>query len=251
MNMMIFATGVFIVAVLFLSFMSSSNDTRESVSLLLSKAKIIEEQLSTDSLCSLKVQSIPDTLRKGIGADYLFYEMQFTSQRINDEKTVLELSISERNKDNLIASKSVYTTAQIIFIDPAYIQEGIEPVDAYYHDEENYSITLYPRGAFAPNSYVILKEVSGGNTKLYIIPCTSTTSGSCTEGISKTGCYLMKMKEQEPGAEEFSDNDFVPSCFNVSLELATDEGEVVTEITKRQCKELINENYFTNEYGAS
>ena len=96
MNMMIFATGVFIVAVLFLSFMSTSNDTREAVSLLISKAKIIEEQLSTESLCSLKVQSIPDTLRKGIGSDFMFYEMQFTSQRIGgvtDSKTVLELSI--------------------------------------------------------------------------------------------------------------------------------------------------------------
>lgn len=238
MNMMIFATGVFIVAFVFLGFITNTGDTREALSLLQSKAKVIEEQLSTDSLCTLKVQSIPDTLTKGIGSDYLFYEMSFSTKALGGGKSALELSISERNKETIIASQSVYTYANIFLINPDYLIES-EPVDNYFLGEGEHSIKLYPRGKTAPNSFVILKEVILGEDNLYIIPCTSYVSQSCTQGITKVGCYLLK--KRSPAAP---DAETVPSCFNVSLAVEQNLGETISRITKTECKNILGEGYF-------
>ena len=240
MNMMVFATGIFIVAYIFLMFISGAGEANAALELLQSKAKVIEDQLNTDSLCSLKLQSIPDTLQRGIGADYLFYEMKFTSTWLGEKKSSLVLSISERNQDSVIASKSVTMLANIILIDSEYLEEGL-PVDDYFYDTSKAgvqnSIALYPRGTLAPNSYVALKEVYEGETNLYIIPCSSRSTESCDQAIIKTGCYLFKEREKGIG-------ETVPSCFNVSLELEESGGTPEHKITKETCQSVLGDTYF-------
>ncbi len=236
MNMMVFATGVFIVVFLFLSFITSTGETREALSLLQNQAKVIEEQINVGSLCSLKAQSIPDTLRKGIGADYLFYEMIFSKISLGEGKNVLQLSISERGKKNIIASQSVYTFADIILIDPEYLKES-EPVDNYYNTQD--VIKLFPRGETAPNSYIVIKEVFEGKESIYIVPFTSYQQQSRSQGIVKVGCYLLK--KRNPIA---ADNTLIPSCFNVSLELTQTSGSTNMNITKAECKNILGESYF-------
>ena len=102
---------------------------------------------------------------------------------------------------------------------------------------------------FSPNSFVALKEVSGGQDILYIIPCTSTTRESCNEGITKTGCYILK---KEFGAN-ISEKEKLPSCFNVELEMKEFGGDVASNLTALTCKNILGENYFKNPYvgGAS
>lgn len=61
MNMLIFATAMFAIALLMLSFTSSielKNITNSNLNL---NVQVIEEQLNMDSLCSWKSIAIPDT----------------------------------------------------------------------------------------------------------------------------------------------------------------------------------------------
>lgn len=221
MNMLIFATAMFAIALLMLSFTSSielKNITNSNLNL---NVQVIEEQLNMDSLCSWKSIAIPDTLRFGLNnSNQLFYELKFSTSVLGNF-TALSLSINERGKENIIDAKRIITSAKVILIDPGFIITD-DPIAPYYKSGSDKSISLFPRlglrgeQVVAPNSFVALKRVVGGEEKLYIIPCSTAKNeipNNCVANILRVGCYELQ-RESLPSTP--NDDAPIHECFNVA-----------------------------------
>ena len=260
MQMLLFATGIFVVAVMFYGFISGIElKTAASTGLSL-EARIIEEQLGGDTLCSFKSVSIPDRITYGVGTNQFFYDLTFTFAK-EGTSNVLLMSIAEHGRESILASKKIPMNYGIVLVDPGFIAED-KPVDGYVYssgdigsitglpttnescDSES-CIRLYPRAATkgaqasAPNAFVALKEVAGGKTTMYIIPCSTLitgstgteTGGNCIDNIRKVGCWKMKSSDESPSA-----NETIPSCFNITVESENEES-TSNNFTWEKCQE--------------
>jgi len=236
MQMLLFATGVLIVALMFYQFVSGVELTTASSSVISSGANMVREQLSSDSLCSFKMDSIPERIMYGVGMNQFFYDLTLSKETIGDTN-VLIFAISEHKKTNIIASRSVSINGSIVLISSEFIPED-EPMNEQYYDVSE--TVLYPRSALKAgqsssiNSFVALKEVLGGHTTIYIIPCSVSgnqgAQDNCIVNIAKIGCYRLSKMNPQP-------NDTLPQCFDVSADI-TKEGETIKQsLTFATCKE--------------
>jgi hypothetical protein len=235
MNMLLFATGIFVVAMMFLGFVSSIQ-LKEVVSNNLEINKtLIEQQLSDISSCSFESTSIPEKLTYGFGLTQIPYDLVFTEGSIGT-KTILSMSIIEHNKENVIDARKVEMNSKVILVSPDFIQEDLVIDNTHVSGSE---ILLYPRSAFKGNlapadSFVALKEVYLGQSILYIIPCSSQIKdipSNCIQNILKLGCYYLKDRSGSP-----SDRDLVGDCFDVTREYG--EGVEVKGMTWKNCKDM-------------
>jgi hypothetical protein len=254
MQMLIFATGIAIVGVLFLGFISGMELRTLGQNTISSSEKVILDRVSSENLCSVKDTLIPDVLYYGIGSSSLFfYDMNFSRVNLTDYNALV-ISISEHGKKNILASKSIPMKASIVLVDPGFIMEDA-PLDNYFDKSE---ISLYPRAATKgkqaapPNAFVALKSVENNWSTLYIIPCSSLISSAninaeqcmgndvkfgcnlgvnnCVRNILKVGCHLLKVSGS-------SANVSIPQCFDVTREI-TNAGEQVRGLTWAQCQDL-------------
>ena len=227
MNMMIFAVGIFVVAVLFYGFISGIDLNTQAQNILHLNSKVIEQQVASDSLCSIQGTSIPDRLTSGLGLSNFFYDLDFDKRgaAVVDASTgessvinYLIMSIKEHNKKTSNVSVNVPMRESIVFIDPGFIAEG-KPIGAYFNVPQ---MTLYPRSAkngilASPNAFVALREVRNSIGTIYIIPCSTMLdkgnvafAGNCRWNIVKVGCHILSL--QNP-----IDSNKIPSCFNIDL----------------------------------
>jgi len=238
MQMLIFATGIIIVGVLFLGFISGLELKTLGQNTISSSEKIILDRISSDNLCSAKDMLIPDVLYYGVGgSSTFFYDMNFSKIDLRDYNALI-ISIAEHGKKSILASKSIPMKASIVLIDPGFIIED-SPLDNYFDKQQ---ISLYPRAATKgkqaapPNAFVALKSVEGGWTTMYIIPCSSLLSSSdleannCVRNTLKVGCHLLKISGGGANVQ-------IPTCFDVTREI-TDAGKQVRGLTWAQCQEL-------------
>ena len=237
--MLIFATGIFIVALMFYGFVSGIELKTVTISNLEVDAKVIEEQINNDSLCSFKSIAIPESFNFGLGgSSRLFYDLVFSKEDVGGN-TQLILSIKEHNKDEIIVARSVIAKGGVVLVDPGFIASD-DPIAPFYDEDE---IVLYPRAAItnnkAPaNSFVALKEVILGNQTIYIIPCSTyiesdpNIPNNCIVNILKVGCYKLKLDEGSP-----SDTDVVSDCFDVAREVLEGQG-LVSGLTWKQCVDM-------------
>ena len=235
MNMLLFATGIFVIAMMFLGFVSGIQ-LKEIVSNNLEIDKtLIQQQLSDISLCSFESTSIPDKISYGFGLSQLPYDLVFTKYKVGNN-SILTISINEHGKKNVIDAKKIETTADIFLVSEDFIQEDTVITDQLFGLDE---IDLYPRSAYKNNtapadSFVALKEVSGGNTNLYIIPCSSQikdTPTNCIKNILKVGCYLLSEKPSK------TDADLVTSCFDITREIS-ESGAETKGMSWKDCKSM-------------
>ena len=237
MNMLLFATGIFVIAMMFLGFVSSIQ-LKEVVSNNLEINKtLIEQQLSDISLCSFESISIPEKLTYGFALSQVPYDLIFTEFPIG-QKTILSMSINEHGKDNAIDARKIEMNASVILVSPDFIQEDEIITGSHVGGSE---ILLYPRAAFKANlapadSFVALKEVLDGEVILYIIPCSSQikdTPSNCIKNILKLGCYYL---DKRSGGTPAS-SDQVSDCFDVTREIS--EGGVETKgMTWKNCQDM-------------
>jgi hypothetical protein len=234
MQMLLFATGILVVALMMYGFISNVELKNVSAGTLDVSAQIIEEQVNTESLCSFKKISIPEVLRYGLnGSNRLFYDLKFAKEEVG-ASNLLILAIAEHKKDTIVDSRSVALDAEIVLVDPGFIAEN-EPLDSYYDKQ---MVTLYPRSSAsgilaAPNAFVALKEVKLGNTIIYIIPCSSRKNeipNNCIANVLRTGCYLL-------GETTPEDNDEIEDCFDISRDVL-DVAERKHPLNWENCKDL-------------
>ena len=234
MNMLLFATGVFVIAMMFLGFVSSIQLKEVVASNLEIDKTLIQQQLSDISSCSFESISIPERLTYGFGLSQVPYDLVFTEDTIG-EKSILSISIKEHGKKNSIDSRKIEMGADVVLVSPDFIQE-----DAIITDQlvDLHEIVLYPRAAFKQNqapadSFVALKEVIGGETNLYLIPCSSQikdTPSNCIKNILKVGCYFLSKNSP-------SDSSLVTDCFDVTREISA-SGAETKGMTWKDCKGL-------------
>ena len=234
MNMLLFATGVFVVAMMFLGFVSSIQLKEVVTSNLEINRTLISQQLSDISSSSFESTSIPERLTYGFGLSQIPYDLVFTEDRIG-EKSILSMSINEHGKKNFIDARSIEMDADVILVSPDFIQEdGIITGSLI----DLHEIILYPRAAFRNNeapadSFVALKEVIDGETNLYIIPCSSQikdTPNNCIKNILKVGCYFLAKNSP-------TDKSIVRDAFDVTREIA-ESGAETKGMTWKECKSM-------------
>jgi len=231
MQMLLFATAMFVVALLFYNFIAGMETATAASNTLMLSEKAIKEQVKVDSLCSMKIQQIPENFNYGISGGQLYYDMVFSKQPVGDANALI-LSIAEKGKPNYIASQSILEKANFVLIDPGFMAAG-ESIKSYYNKD---TIKLSPRSMIggqqlaAANSFVIVKEVSGGVTNLYIIPCATAIKYSCQTNVARVGCLRLSQIKASP-----VDSDMIPSCFAYSV--LTDTGSTKLNIDWKDCKD--------------
>jgi hypothetical protein len=233
MNMLLFATGIFIIAMMFLGFVSSIQVKEVVANNLEINKTLISQQLGGDSLCAFESISIPEKIIYGFGLTQMPYDLVFTESELGIKHT-LTLSINEHGKKTVIDARKIETDADIVLISPDFIQED-EIITASNFVEES---ILYPRAAFKSNtapadSFVALKDVTGGITSLYIIPCSSQikdTPSNCIKNILKVGCYLLSSKSP-------SGDEIVSDCFDITREIS-ESGAETKGMTWNDCKNM-------------
>jgi len=223
MQMLIFAVGIAVVALLFYDFIARVGLAQSSNTLLLTTTKKVSDQLNDDLLCSFKQTTIPDQLRVGINNTPFYYDLEFSKDILGggeNPQSVLIMRIVEHTKNtssdkrNIIVAKSVISDASFVLIDPQFISE-LSGLESSYDKE---LISLYPRAASksevqasSPNAFVALKEVISGKKTVYIIPCaTEKEPNNCMRNILRVGCFKLK------GSSGLTNQTLIPSCFNVS-----------------------------------
>jgi len=247
MQMLIFATGIFLVAIMFFNFTSGIQLRNLTSSNLDVQVQTIQGQLTTDSHCSYKSVNIPEYFEQSLSGSRIYYDLVFSKIDFGEVQRLV-LTIKEHGKQTLFDSKGLNIHGKIILVDPGFIaaDEFIAP----YYDKE--SISLYPRAsttknAYAPpNAFVSLKEVKNGVQTIYIIPCTtlakklSNVDGSiyylnnCEENILKVGCNnLFLEKNTNP-----KNTDKIGQCFEVEREIVESDyyTSQVSELTWEDCK---------------
>jgi hypothetical protein len=237
MQMMLFATGIFVVAMLFLTFVSDIQLKTVVFNSLETHSTLINQQLSDISLCSFESTAISEKIVYGFGLTQIPYDLKFSKESIG-EKNILILSINEHGRTNIIDATKIETSANIILIDPGFIAED-EKINETYYDPDSGSIVLYPRAAKSgvqlspPNSFVALKKVENSEATIYIIPCSTLRKeipNNCIQNISRVGCYeLSKLANKD-------DSTPIGACFDVSK--ISQSGVEKGGITWKNCKEL-------------
>ena len=229
MQMLLFAVGIAVVALLFYDFVSRIGLNESASTLLLSESKIISDQLNNDLLCSDKFTTLPSALNYGYQQEKFFYDLEFSTKQLQSGEITENLLImrivehrrSSTSAKNIIAAKSISSDAEFVLVSPAFLLETTS-LDLAYNNGTNLDINLYPRAssktavlAASPNAFVALKEVVGGKKKIYIIPCsTEKEPNNCVRNVLRLGCHLLKL------AGKTSPTDLIPSCFNKSSEVA-------------------------------
>jgi hypothetical protein len=249
MQMLIFATGIFIVAIMFFNFISGMQLKNITSSSLDVQIQTLKGQLSTESLCSFESIVIPEYFNHGLGSNAkFFYDLRFSKVSFGENITKLILSINEHNKKGVLDARSIQIQGDVILVDPGFIAEG-EPVTAYYDKSE---IFLYPRESGSgnqyapPNAFVALKEVINGKTTLFVIPCTTLAKSfsndensiyfinNCEENILRVGCHKLYLeKNNNP-----RDKDKIGQCFEIDRDIIQSETSTtkISELTWADCK---------------
>ena len=240
MQMLLFATGILIVALMMYGFISDVELKNVSAGVLETSATIIDAQMGIDSSSSYKKTAIPEILRYGLnGSNRLFYDLHFSSGKEGGE-SFLVLSIAEHRRKNIIDSKKLFLDAKIVLIDPEIITEGKINSNLFL-DEEAERIMLYPRSSAggllaAPNAFVALKEVDRtGETTIYIIPCSSRKNeipNNCIANVLRTGCYLLSENTPAP-----ADDDNIRKAFDITRDVL-DVSERKDPLTWMNCQDL-------------
>ncbi len=228
MQMLLFATGIFIVVLMFLNFVSGMDLRNVTSSMLELNSQMISGQLSSEHVCSFQTATIPEFFNYGLTSNRLYYELNFSRVDFVDYQKLI-LSVNEYNKTNILDAKSVNVFGNIVLIDPSFIASS-DPITSSMVGLEK--ISLYPRQALKgqavapPNAFVALKEVNGDNLSLYVIPCTTLaksftdssgkvfSSNNCEENVLKVGCYLLKKEKGNPVP-----NDKLSTCFSITNEI--------------------------------
>lgn len=255
MQMLLFAVGIAIVALLFYNFVTTIGLTEEAKTLLISTKKIVSDQITNDVLCSDDFTTLPDALKFGFNNDSFFYDFEFSKPPQlgsgDVKKNVLIMRIVEHRrsvatKKNVIYALSIDADAKFVLVDPGFLLET-SGLDKSYNNEENTEILLYPRAssknavtASSPNAFVVVKEIQDGAKKIYIIPCsTEKEENNCLQNVLRVGCYKLKLDKLQLGGSPKAD-DKISSCFNKSTN-ASDRLEVSKNYTWAHCEILFPE----------
>jgi len=246
MQMLLFAVGIAVVALMFYDFVSRVGLVDSSKNLAVGNTKLIEEQLTNDLLCSFKLATIPDYLVYGFNSQRFFYDLDFATQTVGEGDNIqntLILSVIEHKSSsktkNIVYSKSIPSNSNFVLISPQFLLEG-SGLKASYDQPE---IALYPRAAStkeiqasSPNSFIALKETLLGKKTLYIIPCSSLKEpNNCLRNVLRVGCYKLKIAETPPTA-----STLVSSCFNVAVQ-ASESSEKTKNYTWADCQTFFPE----------
>ncbi|VVB74804.1 Uncharacterised protein [uncultured archaeon] len=243
MQMLLFATGIAVVALLFYNFVSGVSVTQQAQTIAIANAKLVSDQLSNDLLCSDKFTSIPDRLTYGMMNEPVFYDLEFSKQPggtssaggVDQVFNKLIVRVSQHNnnpnsKKVALAADSLMSDAEFVLVDPNYLLEMTD-IGVSYNGGNNSSITIYPRAASktgvasnTPNAFVALKEVVAGKKTMYIIPCsTSGEPNNCVRNVLRLGCHMLEVDGKT------SQTDLVRSCFNISTNVS--DNFVPTKVT--------------------
>ncbi len=244
--MLLFATGIAVVALLFYNFVSGVSITQQAQTIAIANAKLVSDQLSNDLLCSDKFTSIPDRLTYGMMNEPVFYDLEFSKQPGGSasvsgtngtdqvfNKLIVRVSQHNNNPNSKkipLAADSLVSDAEFVLVDPNYLLEMTD-IGVAYNGGNNKVITIYPRAASktgvasnTPNAFVALKEVIGGRKTMYIIPCsTSGEPNNCVRDVLRLGCHLLEVDNKT------SQTDLVRSCFNISTNVV--DNFVPTKVT--------------------
>jgi hypothetical protein len=247
MQMLIFAVGIFLVAILFFNFTSGIQLRNLTSSNLDLQIQTIQGQLITDSHCSYKSISIPEYFEQSLNGSRIYYDLVFSKIDFEGVQRLV-LTIKEHGKQNVFDARGVNINGKIVLVDPGFIAAD-EFIAPYYGKE---TISLYPRASNTknsyapPNAFVSLKEIKDGVQTMYIIPCTtlakklSTVDGTiyylnnCEENILKVGCHrLFLEKNNNP-----KNTDKISQCFEVEREIVESDyyTSQVSDLTWEDCK---------------
>lgn len=248
MQMLIFATGIVIVGLLFLGFTSNIQVTELARNTLFDVEKVVQERMSAENICSSKDLTIPDVLYYGVNkGSPFFYDLNFSKVSLNStnvgDYNALVISISEHGTAKVVASRMIPMKANIILLDPGMIiGDEMRNLSKHYNKDQ---ISLYPRSAkkglqVAPaNSFMVMKETVGGQQNLYIVPCSSMLNAvestglpsNCTSNLLLIGCYNLKLSKTNP-----LPTDTVSDCF--SLAITNNLNAVIKSVTWEKCLEF-------------
>jgi hypothetical protein len=247
MQMLLFAVGIAVVALLFYDFIARVGLAQSANTLLVTTSKKVSDQLNDDLLCSIKQATIPDQLRVGINNTPFYYDLEFSKDTFGTEdskQNILVMRIVEHTKStspdkrNIIAAKSISTDSEFVLVDPLFLKELSGMANSY----DMPAISLYPRAASksevqasSPNAFVALKEVVNGKKKIYIIPCaTEKEPNNCMRNVLRVGCFKLAT------AASLTDRTLIDSCFNVST-VADSSIDKTLNYTWADCKTLFPE----------
>jgi hypothetical protein len=233
MQMLMFAVGISIVALLLLNFVGSIGLKQEADSVLFQTKKIIEEQLSTDAPCTDKFINIPDSFVNGFNRRPYFYDLGFFVETLGSgeqQASSLSMTVSEHRPSSserrYVSGQLITSEASFVLVDSAFLLEGSGLLNSFGKNP----VFFNPRaassspilGESSPNNIAIVKDTTEGKVTIYIIPCTSlNNSYTCTRNILRVGCYLLKQKNPVNATK-------VQSCFNIETEVAPDKSKNFT-----------------------
>jgi len=258
MQMLFFAVGIAVVALMFLNFVSVIGLQRTADAVLASDLKVVSDQSTADLLCSFKQTAIPDKLVYGVSNTPYFYDLEFIKEKLVDSADassptnvlimrIVEHQISkagavvdptkiDESKKKVVSAKSFVSESEFILIDPAFLTD-LSPLTPVTYNVP--FISLYPRAASpqstaaSPNGFVALKEVVNGKRFIYIIPCASEKEeNNCLNNIFRVGCYKLKTEH----ANDLKQDTLIDSCFNIILPTAgVSETEKTKNFTWKDC----------------
>jgi hypothetical protein len=247
MQMLLFATAMFVLVLVLLNFISGFQVNSIVSSNLELYSTTISSQLTNDSLCSFETVSLPDFFAFGVNnSSRLYYDLSFSKIDFGNDIEKLVVSVKEHNKDIVVAATSINVFGEVVLLDPGFIAADDPITDEYYLDDE--PMLLYPRESSAenyspPNAFVALKQINKGDLKLFIIPCTTygktfssassyTPLTNCEKNILKVGCA--ELKKTYP-----IDDDRIHQCFEVERQVTTggDNSSSKRKLTWSDCLE--------------
>lgn len=160
MQMLIFATGVAVIGLLFLSFISGIELKTISQNTIITAEKIVVDRLSSDNLCSSNSLTFPDVLYYGIGGNTpFFYDIIFSKVDLGNYNSLV-ISISEHGKKTVLGSRSIPMKANIVLVDPGFIL-GENSLNPFYDKKSNSSLpksSIFRKTSSAPKFFYYTKR---------------------------------------------------------------------------------------------
>lgn len=216
--MLLFATGVFVVAILFYGFISDRLVESQVDGVLNQLTMVTEEGLKSDSLCSSKQIQLPSSFTSMSGN--VFYDVNISTglfSRPSDSSSgatlnFVNFSIIRKSDRRVIGAKSVVWEAKFFLGNPFSVADGTSI--GILSTNTNHNIVISPRGAYGSSAtssgvfpldmVTFVREVVNGKINLYLTPCSSKVVQGCSKANELVGTYLSN--ERGFGSK-------IPECF--------------------------------------
>lgn len=193
MNMLIFVFALFAIMAYFLASLSNVVLSQQAQQLVEKYANIALIKAKSNTICDVtKNENLPYDISifgSGVGSQSFFYVLKVGKIEGGEDKlnTLIFSIASRRERDKILAAKSFDVNAEIKLY---RVKAGFASIEEITDSTASDGETIFdPQAKNPTNSINVIKEVFGGKSFLYIVPCSSRLA-DCESNLGQVGCLI-------------------------------------------------------------